>query len=400
VRVEIYRSNIPFWLDYATLWHEIRDHLERKELKKQSSKCSNPLSCPLTKSTHTTPTCSPPPSPEKRGKKRGKRGIFDLRPSTPFLLLFIPGRNAVVIHCEKMKGCSLGSFFLLLLLLLVISSPGANAFGSNYIQYSSTAAVGTTSSHTVSSSITVSGFPVTSFNSNGNNVGITVTLALAHNHPEDLIIWLADPDGYGPTFSYKSKGSTVPCTSYYNPVTFADSQTYQNPSSGSSSIPCPPTTLTPVGSLAYSSGYYDEYDALEEIHSTSTPFAATIEGDKINGKWTLHIDDVNSGVTGTLSSWYIRLYCERPLFSISFSARHWKFLSFFFSFLFFSFFSQMAALEIRARLPTPAARMVPRIPVSARQERLGLTVPQASLAPTTTRCPTQLDTPTPQRTPG
>ena len=211
-----------------------------------------------------------------------------------------------------MKGCSLGSFFLLLLLLLVISSPGANAFGNNYLQYSSTAAVSVTSSRTVSASISVSGFPVSTFNSNGNNVGITVTLALSVPHPEDLIIWLVDPSGFGPILAYKSKGTTVPCLTYYNPVTFADSQTYQNPLSGTSAIPCPPTTLTPIGSDYYNYGYYDFWgELLDEFDSsTSTPFANSMFNDDINGEWIMYIDNTASSNAGSLSSWNIRLYCK------------------------------------------------------------------------------------------
>jgi len=158
-----------------------------------------------------------------------------------------------------------------------------------------------------------------------SNYMVSMTLSLVHSNPQNLELYVVDPSGtYGAILGYKSSGSTVPCSTYYS-TTFADSQTYQNVYSGTSSgIPCPPSTVTAVGTYWYDSG-------ITSNSMGSTPFASAYVSDNINGNWVLNIKDTVSGSTGTLYGWAINIYSE---------------MNFLFFLFFFSFFSSSFPLQL------------------------------------------------------
>ena len=157
-----------------------------------------------------------------------------------------------------------------------------------------------------------------------SNYMVSMTLSLVHSNPQNLEIYVVDPSGtYGAVLGYKSSGSTVPCSTYYS-TTFADSQTYQNVYSGTSSgIPCPPSTVTAIGSYWYDSG-------ITSNSMGSTPFASAYVSDNIDGSWVLNIKDTVSGSTGTLYGWAINIYSKTNFLFFIFS-----FFIFHFSFFFF-----------------------------------------------------------------
>jgi len=213
-------------------------------------------------------------------------------------------------------------YVLLLVSILLLSSAGV-ATGSNplpwlnYMQFNSSGSVNTLSSATISSTITVSGFPQTT---NNWQTWTAITLVLTHLHPENLEVYVIDPSGYGPMLGWKSKGGTVPCTSYFT-TTFVDNQTESSADDAqNTAITCPPpTTLTPLqdGYARYSGGSVTP-TAWGGGGSNTRPIQSSLGGDSINNVWTLYISDTSSGSTGTLSSCYIRLYCEKsPCFTTS-----------------------------------------------------------------------------------
>ena len=159
----------------------------------------------------------------------------------------------------------------------------------------------TAASDYITSTIAVSGFPVSTFDS---SVMISITLSLVHPNPQDLMMYVVDAGGvFGSVLGYKSSGSIVPCPTYYS-TTFADSQIYQNLVQASASIPCPPSTVTALGNSYTSSGFF--------LSGTfgSTPCATLYAGHVINGNWMFVIKYDVSEPTGILYGWSINLYCK------------------------------------------------------------------------------------------
>jgi len=181
---------------------------------------------------------------------------------------------------------------------------------SNNAQFVNTGIMSTVYNSYITSTISVSGFSGDTMNS---NYMVSITLSLVHSNPQNLEIYVVDPSGtYGAVLGYKSSGSTVPCSTYYS-TTFADSQTYQNVYSGTSSgIPCPPSTVTAIGSYWYDSG-------ITSGSLGNTPFASAYATDNIDGNWVLNIKDTVSGSTGTLYGWAINIYSEMNFLFFHFS---------------------------------------------------------------------------------
>ena len=168
------------------------------------------------------------------------------------------------------------------------------------MEYWNITAVNTTFNSWVTSSITVSGFPVSTFVP--GNVAIVLNLALFHTNPQDLILYLENPAGSGAIIGYLSAGSTESCPLYYS-TTVEDSQVTQNVFEGNSSIPCPPQSLTAIGDHWMLAGN------VTQRNLGNLPFSNAFAGNPVNGQWLLHILDTGPDNSGNLTSWTLGLIC-------------------------------------------------------------------------------------------
>jgi len=193
---------------------------------------------------------------------------------------------------------SLYLYLFLFLLLLLLSDLGTCSLGGNYLEYSNSNPVLTTP-RPFTSSITVSGFPVSTFSL---NVAMSLTISMTDGDPSTLIVILYGPNDQGVVLGYYQSVSA--CPGFYT-TTVMDSLPLQLVAGSSSgSAACPPANFTALGDYSY------QGTMQMTMTQTQTPFSTVFYNQPINGEWTLNIQSNLVTDSGTLTSWSLRFYCE------------------------------------------------------------------------------------------